>query len=77
MIKNIAVDESLENIQSTLKDEGYNVLKAADYKSADAVIVTGLNNNVMDMQSTSTKAPVIETTGKSEQQILKELKNFL
>jgi len=77
MKKKIAVDESLFNVKRKLSEEGYDVVSAMDYEMADALVVTGQDNNIMNMQETDTKAPVIDASGKTTDEIYNEIKNKL
>jgi len=77
MKKKVAVDESLWNVKQKLTEEGYDVISAMDYEMADAIVVTGLDNNIMNMQETGTKAPVIDASGKSAGEIFSEIKSRL
>lgn len=77
MKRKIAVDESLLNVKKKLTQEGYDVVGATEYEKADAIVVTGLDNNMMNMQETDTKAPVIDASGKSPEEIVSEVKSKL
>lgn len=55
MIK-IGVEQSLSYLQEALQDKGYDVIElkqASDAEGCSACVVTGLDSNVMGMQSTS------------------------
>ncbi len=75
MKKKIAVDESLFNVKKKLSEEGYDVVNAMNYEMADALVVTGMDNNMMNMQETDTKAPVIDASGKTTNEIYSEIKS--
>ncbi len=75
MKKVIAVEEGLlENIKSALEKEGYRVAKPGSPEKIDAVVLTGLDINVMGMQDIQDKSAVIDSRGKTPEQILNELK---
>lgn len=77
MKKKVAVDESLLNVKQKLSEEGYDVVSAMDYEIADAIVVTGLDNNIMNMQETDTKATIIDAGGKTTGEIFSEVKKRL
>lgn len=76
MRKIIAVEEGLSNsIKAALEKEGYTVVKPGAGGKIDATIVTGMDDDVMGMQDISGKSAVIEASGKTAEQILRDLKN--
>lgn len=75
MEKVIAVQEGLSgSIKSALEKEGYKVVKPGTAGNIDAAIVTGMDANVMGMQDITDKSAVIDTSGKTADQILIDLK---
>lgn len=79
-MKKIGVEESLKNVQQALQDKGYEVVKLkqnSDAKGCAACVITGLDNNVMGMQTTSLDGPVIEASGLTADEICEELENKL
>lgn len=71
----VAVEPNLTNVMELLETEGYDVV-SLDPKSLDAVdaiIVSGGDINLMNMQDTFTEVPVISATGKTPEEILAEL----
>jgi len=74
--KVVAVDDALKPLEKRLKQEGYNTVKLqeADYDHVGAIIVNSIDDNFMNMQDTMTKAPVIEASGRSPEEIVKELR---
>ena len=78
MEKIIAVEEGLSSsIKSVLEKEGYKVVKPGGHGKIDATIITGMDMNVMGMQDITDKSPVIDATGKTPDQILRDLKERL
>lgn len=71
----IAVEENLKNIQEALEQAGYEVipLKSETLPDADAIVVSGADVNVMDIQDTLTDVPVINAVGKTADEIIDEL----
>ena len=71
----IAVESVLSNVIDLLETEGYEVVPL-DYDNADAVdaiIVSGADINLMNIQDTLTEVPVISAAGKTADEILDEL----
>lgn len=75
MDKVIAVEEGLSGgIKSALEKEGYRVVKPGATGIIDATIITGMDVNVMGMQDIADKSTVIDASGKTAEQILRDLK---
>ncbi len=76
--KIVAVEEELSNsIKDALEKEGYFVVRAGPAgagENVDATIVSGMDNNMMGMQDIMNKAPVIDASGKTTEEILSDLK---
>jgi len=72
-MKTIAVEDTLTNVREFLKSNGYRVVRLAGRQEADAYVVNGMDNNLMGMQDRSTKAPVIDASGKTPEQVLNSL----
>lgn len=78
MKKIVAVEEGLSSsIKSALEKEGYTVVKPDAGGKIDATVITGMEDNVMGMQDITGKSVVIEATGKTADQILRDLKSRL
>ena len=71
----IAVEQNLSNVIDLLETEGYEVvaLERANLEMVDAIVVSGADINLMNIQDTLTEVPVISAVGKSAQQILDEI----
>jgi ACT domain-containing protein len=71
----VAVEQNLSNVIDLLELEGYEVvdLDKASLDAVDAVVVSGADINLMNMQDTLTEVPVISAAGKSPQEVLEEL----
>jgi hypothetical protein len=77
-MKKIAIDPSLSNIKEYLIKQGYivenvNMNNISNLGSYDAYIVSGLSENYLGIQDTSTKAPVIRASGMTPEDILNQL----
>jgi AmiR/NasT family two-component response regulator len=71
----VAVEKNLSNIVDLLEARGYEVVDIddADLDSVDAIVVSGTDVNLMNIQDTLTDVPVINASGKSTEEVLQEL----
>lgn len=76
MKKRVAIEEDLSDLRSILYQKGYEVLSPSNASNADAVIVTGLDRNVMNMQEISAKARVIDASGRTPEEVLARLEKL-
>lgn len=74
----IAVEKNLTRLFDTLETQGYEVveLDKQNIDGVDAIVVSGADINLMNMQDTLTDVPVINAAGKSAAEILDELNNL-
>ncbi|HHX94457.1 MAG TPA: YkuS family protein [Clostridia bacterium] len=74
----IAVDEDLKGLKEALASQGYDIvgLDKEEMKRADAVVITGMDKNMMMMEDIKTKVPVISAEGKTSEEIVKDINNF-
>jgi ATP phosphoribosyltransferase len=76
----IAVEKNLSRLVDALETEGYEVVmldaEQEPAKEVDAIVVSGADINLMNMQDTLTEVPVINAVGKSFNEILKELEKL-
>ncbi|MEN6414031.1 MAG: YkuS family protein [Veillonellales bacterium] len=74
----IAVERNLSKLMEALETEGYDVvdLDHVNMDTVDAVIVSGADINLMNMQDIHTNVPVIHAAGKSSDEILEELERL-
>ncbi len=78
MKKVIAVEESLfGNIKEAVENQGYTVVKPENAVGVDALVISGMDDNVMGMQDIAVGAPVIDASGKTAGQVLHELEKRL
>lgn len=75
----VAVEVGLSNIKSVLEAEGYRVvnLSSGTIKDANAIIISGTDDNVMDIQNIETLGPVINASGKTPEQVVDTLYDYL
>lgn len=77
----IAVEPALTNVKSYLVQQGYAVESMSehshkDLRGYDAVVVSGINQNLLGMQDTQTKAVVINADGLSPEEVAERLKDI-
>lgn len=77
-MKRVAVEKGLPNsLMEMLRQEGYEVISPySGQQNVEAIIVTGMSNNFMNVQDISTNAPVIEASGKTPEEIINRLKDL-
>ncbi|SHI67534.1 YkuS family protein [Desulfofundulus thermosubterraneus] len=76
MAKKIAVEENLTGLRELLREQGYTVVNPGSDENVLAMVVTGLDNNAMNMQDITTKVPVIDAAGKTPEQVLARIKEL-
>lgn len=76
MAKKIAVEENLTGLRELLRKQGYTVVSPGRDENVLAMVVTGLDNNTMNMQDITTKVPVIDAAGKTPDQVLARIKEL-
>jgi Uncharacterised protein family (UPF0180). len=71
----IAVEPNLTNVMDLLETEGYEVvaLDRSNLDTVDAIVVSGADINLMNVQDTLTEVPVISAAGKSAAEVLDEI----
>lgn len=78
-MKRVAIEKSLNNVKSYLKDQGYTVENLENNKekinSFDAIVVSGQNSNFLGMHDTSTNGTVIYAKGLSPEDIHGQIQN--
>ncbi|GBF35041.1 hypothetical protein DCCM_4162 [Desulfocucumis palustris] len=73
MAKKVAVEESLSDLKEALTRKGYEVVAPGRTDNVMAMVVTGMDNNLMNMESIAINAPVIDASGFTTEQILSRL----
>ncbi|MEK6264602.1 MAG: YkuS family protein [Clostridium sp.] len=82
-MKKVAVQKGLNPIKDYLSEEGYTVKEFDNRKKNagnflnryDAVVVTGENQNIMGSQDSISKAPIINATGMTVEEVKKRIEN--
>lgn len=84
-MKNIAVQKGLSHVANYLKNAGYRVFefdtrqknRGDFFDGFDAVVFTGLNNNVMGIQNIKSNVPFIEASGRTPEEIMDAIERIL
>jgi hypothetical protein len=76
----IAIEQDLTPVKYYLSKKGYDVecidfngQPKAKLQNYDAIVVTGLNSNVLGIQDTKTSAVVINADGLTPEEVVKEI----
>ncbi|QJW46707.1 YkuS family protein [bacterium BFN5] len=74
----IAIEKNLSRLADLLETEGYDVvsLDNTNIESVDAIVVSGADNNLLNMQDILVHVPIINASGKSTDEILDELERL-
>lgn len=72
----IAVEDTLTDVKQMLQEQGYTVVSTKNSSNVAAVVVSGMDNNLMNIQDIATKAPVIDASGKSPDEILSRIRRL-
>ena len=75
MKKTIAVEEGLTSVRDLLIEKGYKVVGLKTSLPVDAAIVTGMDNNLMNQQNLVYEVPVINSQGRSADEVVADLEN--
>ncbi|HEY8345611.1 MAG TPA: YkuS family protein [Bacillota bacterium] len=74
----IAVENGLSQIETALRQEGYQVVDPEEVGSnVDAVVMTGMDENLMGITDTLTTGVVIDASGLNANEVLAELERRL
>jgi hypothetical protein len=84
-MKTIGIQKELSTIRDYLKDNGFevyevdttNITSDITLQSFDAVVVNGANDNIMGINKTETKMPVVNADGLTPVDVLNVLKREL
>ncbi|MDW7674932.1 MAG: YkuS family protein [Bacillota bacterium] len=77
-MKKIAISPQLTNVKQELEQQGYQVvnLEKNNWQDASAVVVSGMDDDIMDIENTTTKAPVIDAAGKTTKEIINRIEQI-
>jgi len=75
----VAVEDGLTDVKQALDDVGIQVTKitSGTMNQVDAVVITGLSTNILGINDTNTRAPVIEAQGMTANEIVKLVQSRL
>lgn len=75
----IAVEDGLSNVRRALEEAGFEVtgMSPKDLKRAQAVVVSGLDSNVLQQQDIVTDVPVIDARALSAEEVIEDIKSRL
>jgi len=78
--RRVAIEASLDNMRDFLAEKGYEVVQldphtqtGIELKNCDAVLISGMDENLMGMTTTKTESPVIDVRGMSSPEVLNRL----
>lgn len=71
----VAVATELGNVRAQLENLGYTVvtLEGTDLQNVDAVVVSGVSDDLAGIQSIETTAPVIDASGRSAAEVAEDV----
>ncbi|MHB9010395.1 MAG: YkuS family protein [Carboxydocellales bacterium] len=82
--KRIAVDGNLTPLKRILSEQGYEVVNldplsetGLELKNSDAIVISGGDRNFLGREDIVTKAPVIDASGLTDEEILQQIRNRL
>jgi len=75
LIKRVAVEEELSELRLMLAQRGYEVVNPGE-RHVDALIITGMDRNVMGMQDPHVESMVIDASGRTPEEIFEKLERF-
>ncbi len=73
----IAVDEGLTNVREFLRREGFEVVLPENATDVAAVVVSGMQENMLGREDVMIDAPVVDARGKTPAEILGALRDAL
>lgn len=82
--KRVAIENTLGSISNYLSEKGYEVVQldphtqsGIELKNCDAVVIAGMDDNLMGMTTIKTESPVIDAKGMSPQDVLNQLQHTI
>ncbi|WP_366923961.1 YkuS family protein [Metallumcola ferriviriculae] len=83
MKKRVAVEQTLRNVGQFLSEKGYEIASLdplseskAELHNVNAVIISGQDENLMGMEDTKTRVPVIDARGMTPENIYQHLQQL-
>lgn len=74
--KTVAVDRSLSPVKSLLESQGFKVVDLENWQNseAQALVVSGQQDNLLNIHDTATEVPVINAEGLTPEEVLHQVK---
>ena len=80
--KRVAIENTLGNVKQLLDEKGYEIVQldphtqtGIELKNCDAVVISGMDDNLLGMTSVKTGSPVIDAKGMSPQEVFEQLQS--
>ncbi len=76
----VAVEGNLTGVKDYLQKKGWDVSSlqsTGNLDSFDAIVVTGQDSNILGIEKTQTKTPIITARGQSAEQVYDEIRKRL
>ncbi|QNO15017.1 YkuS family protein [Alkalicella caledoniensis] len=72
----IAVEDGLDKFKEGLEKAGYKTVDLSqNFVNPIAIVVSGMDDNLMGMETITNEIPVINCEGMSVEQVVREIKN--
>ncbi len=68
--RKVVVHGYLGSVREMLQEKGYEILPLEQMTEADAVVVSGGDDNMMGIETTLTEAPVIQALGMTPDEVI-------
>ncbi|MHB9095134.1 MAG: YkuS family protein [Eubacteriales bacterium] len=82
--KRVAIENTLGNMRDYLTENGYEVVQldphtqtGIELKNCDAIVISGMDDNLMGMTTIKTGSPVIDAKGMSPLDVLHQLRRSI
>ncbi|MDA8346530.1 MAG: YkuS family protein [Thermaerobacter sp.] len=71
----MAIEEGLEDVRQAIEDAGWEAidLEEAALDEVDAVVCTGMDDDLLGDETTSTEVPVISADGLTAEEVVRRL----
>ncbi len=71
----VAIEEGLEDVRQAIEDAGWEAidLEEAALDEVDAVVCTGMDDDLLGDETTSTEVPVISADGLTAEEVVRRL----
>jgi hypothetical protein len=82
--KRVAIENTLGNISDYLSENGFEVVQldphtqtGIELKNCDAIVISGMDDNMMGMTSLKTESPVIDAKGMTPRDVLSQIQHTI